>query len=100
MPKKEKISKKGRKDKASKKKEGPHKIAWNPNSAHKGEQIQQWTQEDMEGAMRLYATGKYSQRAISRKTGIHVATLNKRFRAWCKELGIDSAAKKIKQKKK
>ena len=64
-----------------------HKIKWNPNSAHKGENIQQWSEEDMVKAMDMYKTGNYSQRAISRATGIHVATLNKRFRGLVKGTG-------------
>ena len=50
MAPKVKHSKKGHKDKAVKRKE-EHKIKWNPNSAHKDERIQLWTQEKMVEAM-------------------------------------------------
>ena len=86
MPPKVKHSKKGRKDKAVKRKED-HKIKWNPNSAHKDERIQLWTQEKMKEAMELFATGAYSQRKIAKMVGIHVSTLNKRFRGLVKGTG-------------
>ena len=38
-------------------------------------------------ALDLFKEGKLSQRAITRKTGIHVATLNKRFRGLVKGAG-------------
>ena len=53
---------------------------WNPNSDHKNETLQHWTEKDMQKAMQMWDEGKYSQRAVSRATGIHVATLNKWFR--------------------
>ena len=86
MPPKVKHSKKGHKDKAVKRKE-EHKIAWNPNNAHKNEKIQQWTQDKMREAMELFATGSYSQRKIAKMVGIHVSTLNKRFRGLVKGTG-------------
>ena len=86
MAPKVKHSKKGRRDKAVKRKED-HKIHWNPNSAHKNEKIQQWTQEKMREAMELFATGAYSQRKIAKMVGIHVSTLNKRFRGLVKGTG-------------
>ena len=101
MPK-TKVSTKGRKDKAVKRKEG-HKINWNPNSAHKGEKLQEWTEDDMKRAFELHAEGKYSQREISRMTGIHVATLNKRLRGLVKgtghRLGGKRASKVLKEGK-
>ena len=86
MAPKVKVSKKGRKDKAVKRK-AEHKIKWNPNSAHKDESIQLWPEEKMEEAMRLYATGQYSQRKVARIVGIHVSTLNPRFRGKVKGTG-------------
>ena len=86
MAPKVKVSKKGRKDKAVKQK-AEHKIKWNPNSAHKNESIQLWAEEKMEEAMRLYATGQYSQRKVAKMVGIHVATLNPRFRGIVKGTG-------------
>ena len=86
MAPKVKHSKKGHKDKAVKRKE-EHKIKWNPNSAHKDEKIQQWTQEMMKEAIELYATGAYSQKRIAKILGIHVSTLNKRFRGLVKGTG-------------
>ena len=86
MAPKVKVSKKGRKDKAVKQK-AEHKIKWNPNSAHKHENIQLWAEEKMEEAMRLYATGQYSQRKVAKMVGIHVATLNPRFRGIVKGTG-------------
>ena len=86
MPPKVKHSKKGHKDKAVKRKE-EHKIKWNPNSAHKDERIQLWTQEKMREAMELFATGSYSQRKIAKTVGIHVSTLNKQFRGLVKGTG-------------
>ena len=83
MAPKVKHSKKGHKDKAVKRKE-EHKIKWNPNSAHKDERIQLWTQEKMVEAIELYATGAYSQRKIAKMVGIHVSTLNKQFRGLVK----------------
>ena len=41
----------------------------------------------MENAMQMWDEGKYSQRAISRATEIHVVTLNKRFRGLAKGKG-------------
>ena len=41
----------------------------------------------MQEALDLFQEGKLSQRAIARKTGIHVATLNKRFRGLVKGTG-------------
>ena len=35
----------------------------------------------------MYEEGKLSEREISRQTGIHMATLNKRFRELVKETG-------------
>ena len=64
-----------------------HKIKWNPNSAHKNQTLQHWTEKDMEEAMRMWDEGKYIQRASSRATGIHVATLNKCFRGLVKGTG-------------
>ena len=86
MAPKVKHSKKGCKDKAVKRKKD-HKIKWNPNSAHKNEKIQQWTQEKMVEAIELYSTGAYSQRKIAKLIGIHVSTLNKQFRGLVKGTG-------------
>ena len=86
MAPKVKHSKKGRKDKAVKRKE-EHKIKWNPNSAHKNEKIQQWTKEKMVEAIELFSTGAYSQRKIAKMVGIHVSTLNKHFRGLVKGTG-------------
>ena len=85
----QKYSAKGKKGaaKSAAKPRKDHKIKWNPNSAHKGEKIQNWTEEDMQEALDLIKQGKLSQRAIARKTGIHVATLNKRFRGLVKGTG-------------
>ena len=60
---------------------------WNPKSAHLGEKLQQWTEEDMVKAQKMFQEGKLSQREISRCTGIHVATLNKIFRGLVKGTG-------------
>ena len=86
----QKYSAKGKKGTAkgtAKPRKEHHKIKWNPKSAHKGEKIQNWTEEDMQEALDLFKEGKLSQRAIARKTGIHVATLNKRFRGLVKGTG-------------
>ena len=71
----------------AKAKKTEHKIKWNPNSAHKNQTLQHCTEKDMEEAMRMWNEGKHSQRAISRATGIHVATLNKCFKALVKGMG-------------
>ena len=86
MAPKVKHSKKGHKDKAVKRKE-EHKIKWNPNSAHKNENIQQWTKEKMVEAIELFSTGAYSKRKIAKMVGIHVSTLNKHFRGLVKGTG-------------
>ena len=78
----------------AKRRKEEHKIKWNPNSAHKNETLQNWTEVDMQKAMDLYAEGKYSQREISRRTGIHVATLNKRFRGLVKGTGHQLGGKR------
>ena len=78
MAREKKGKKRAPKQPARKRKE-VHKIRWNPNSAHKNEQLQKWTEDDMITACEMYQEGKLSQREISRCTGIHVATLNKRF---------------------
>ena len=85
----QKYSTKGKKGsaKGTAKTRKEHKIKWNPKSAHKGEKIQNWTEEDMQEALDLFKEGKLSQRAITRKSGIHVATLNKRFRGLVKGTG-------------
>ena len=64
-----------------------HKIKWNPKSAHLGIKLQQWTKRDIIKAQELFEEGKLSQREISRRTGIHVATLNKHFRGLVKGTG-------------
>ena len=79
------VKQKQGKKKVHKRKE--HKIKWNPKSAHLGEKLQQWTEEDMVRAQKMFQEGKLSQREISRCTGIHVATLNKRFRGLVKGTG-------------
>ena len=70
-----------------KKREEQHKIKWNLKSAHLGTKLQKWTKQDMIRAMEMYEEGKLSQREISRQTGIHMATLNKRFRGLVKGTG-------------
>ena len=71
-----------------------HKIKWNPNSAHKNQQLQKWTEDDMITACEMYEEGKLSQREISQCTGIHVATLNKRFRGLVKGTGHRLSSKR------
>ncbi|MCG8626975.1 MAG: hypothetical protein MJE68_33865 [Proteobacteria bacterium] len=83
------------KSKSGKARKETHKINWNPKSSHKGEQLQQWSEEDMELAMSLWKEGKMSQRAIARETGIHVATLNKRFRGIVKGSGHRLGGKRV-----
>ena len=83
MAREKKGKKRAPKQPAKKRKE-VHKIRWNPNSAHKNQQLQKWTEQDMITACEMYQEGKLSQREISRRTGIHLATLNKRFRGLVK----------------
>ena len=70
-----------------KKRKEVHKIKWNPKSAHLGKKLQQWTEQDMVKAQELYEQGQLNQREISRRTGIHIATLNKCFRGLVKGTG-------------
>ena len=62
--------------------------------------IQQWTWEHMEQAFELFKTGIYSWRKIAKLNGIHVSTLNKRFRGIVKgtqhQLGSKRTPKVIK----
>ena len=37
----------------AKAKKSDHKIKWNPNSVHKNQTLQHWTEKDMEEAMRM-----------------------------------------------
>ena len=82
------------KQKVKKRKE-QQKIKWNPKSAHLGAKFQNWTKRDMIRAMEMYEEGKLSQRGISRQTGIHVATLNKRFRGLVKGTGHHLGGKQV-----